>query len=102
MTTVEELPLQPRSVAALTRELLKRTHALFAANEAQRPELDEPRCGYAVSSGPACCFCAGELTLLSPLNPTSGRSAKRKVAVKARPNMSIALAKRRSIKRRPI
>lgn len=41
---VEELPVQPRSVAGLTRELLKRTHTLFAANESQRPELDEPRC----------------------------------------------------------
>lgn len=42
--TLDDFPLEQRSVAALTRELLKRTHSMFAANESQRPEMDEARC----------------------------------------------------------
>lgn len=67
MAAVEELPVQPRSVAALTRELLKRTHALFAANESQRPELDETRCALLLRQ--LVISPCGVLPL-PPLNPT--------------------------------
>ena len=42
-----ELPLQPRSVGALTRELMKRTHDMYASTAGERAGLDESRCGCA-------------------------------------------------------